>query len=133
MMSIHHTHKKRPINYDASQIDTRPGAPSAAFRPPNGQGVPLDWVSLRKAQPVHRLLPIGREWLARLPTDVQPTSLAAQYPRIVNVLAVEWANRTACRTYFAQLLVDCRGNRKGFPDAVHRDLLKLQDYYCTPH
>ncbi len=133
MMSIYQTRNKRPTSDDGSQADPRGGTPTAAFRPPNGQGVALDWSSLRKAEPANRLLPVSREWLATLPADVQPKSLAAQYPRIVNVLAVEWANATTCRAYFTHLLADRRGNRKGFPADVHSELVTLRDYYFTLH
>ena len=132
MMSIYHR-SKRPINDDASQAGIRDSGSSAAFRPPNGQGLALDWSSRRKAEPVNRLLRASREWLGSLPTDVQPTSLAAQYPRIVNLLAIEWANPTICRVYLADLLADERGNRKGFPADVQRELVTLRDYYYTLH
>jgi hypothetical protein len=133
MMSIYQTRNKRPINVDGSPASARGSLPSAAFRPPNGQGVSLDWSSLRRAEPASRLLPIGREWFASLPADVQPKSLAVQYPRIVNVLAVEWTNPSTCRTYLINLLADRRGTRKGFPPEVQRDLVILRDYYYTLH
>ena len=132
-MSIYQTRNKRPIKDDGSQAGTRGGAPAAAYRPPNGQGLALDWSSLRKAEPVNRMLPVSREWLGRLPVDVQPAALAAQYPRIVNALAVDWANPTACRAHFTNLLADRRGDRKGFPEDVHREILTLRDYYYALH
>ncbi len=82
---------------------------------------------------MNRLLPASRDWLGTLPKDVQPKTLAAQYPRIVNVLAVEWDNPTVCRVYLADLLADERGDRKGFPADVERDLMTLRDYYITLH
>jgi hypothetical protein len=133
MMSIYQTRNKRPTSDDASQADTRDSASSAAFRPQNGQGLALDWSSRRKAEPVNRLLPASREWLGSLPADVQPMLLAAQYPRIVNLLAMEWANPTICRVYLAHLLADQRGDRKGFPADVQRDLVTLRDYFYTLH
>jgi hypothetical protein len=128
-MSVYQSRYKFPINFDGSQTDRRGNAPTPVYRPPNGQGVVLDWSSRRKAEPANRMLPIGREWLANLPVNARPESLAAQFPRIVNAFAVEWRNPTACRAYFADLLADHRGNRRGFPEDVQRELLSLRDHY----
>lgn len=108
-------------------------AAAAAFNPPNGKGMSLDWSALRKADPANRLLPASREWLETLPSEVRPASLAAKYPRIANILAVEWANPPVCRDYLTALLVDRRGSRKGFPVETHRELSALRDYYFTLH
>jgi hypothetical protein len=95
----------------------------------NAPGQQQDWSQLRKAQPVDRLLPIGQGWMARLPQRMTPSALAAEYPRIANLLALQWNDRRACSAYFEELLTDRRGGRKGFPDAVYGDLLKLRDYF----
>jgi hypothetical protein len=86
---------------------------------------------LRKSSPTNRLLPVGAQWLARLPGDVAPQALARQYPRIVNLLALQWSDRGACAAYFDDLLTDRRGGRQGFPPDVQRDLARLRDYWYS--
>jgi hypothetical protein len=132
-LSIYQTRHKFPVNFDGSQTDRRPGAPWIAPRPPNGHGVLWDWSSRRKAQPTNLLLPASREWLGSLPVDVRPKSLVAQFPRIVNALAAEWADPVACNAYFANLHDNRRGDRTGFPANVQRDLLTLRDFYYAVH
>ena len=128
MMSIYQTRRKSQINDDDV---TRPvmgsGTPKPACLPPAG---PVHWYLVRKARPVNYMLPMSIAWLMRLPREVRPTALAAKYPRIANLLALEWSNPAACRAYFVALLVDNRGKRKGFPADVYRELRTLRDYYC---
>ena len=89
-----------------------------------------DLVRLRKAKPIDHLLPQCIKWLRSLPEQVRPIALADQYPRIANVLALDWNKPAACRQYFNELLLDHRrGNRRGFPLDVHRELEALRDYY----
>jgi hypothetical protein len=88
-----------------------------------------DWSQHRKAQPAEHLLPSSENWMDHLPSTVFPGALASQYPRIVNHIAMAWNDRQGCQAYFAELLVDRRGCRRGFPDAVKRDLLKLLDHW----
>lgn len=88
---------------------------------------------LRKAKPVNYLLPMSRDWLASLPSDVRPNALARHFPRIANLVALQWNYPTALRPYFEDLLTDHRGTRKGFPVEVHRDLLALRNFYYNMH
>jgi hypothetical protein len=88
-----------------------------------------DWSKRRRARPVEHLLPSTENWMDLLPPAVFPGALASQYPRIVNLIALLWNDRKGCREYFDELLVDRRGGRQEFPDAVKRDLLKLLDYW----
>jgi hypothetical protein len=64
-----------------------------------------------------------------LPPDVFPGALATHFPRIVNLIAMQWNDHRGCPAYFNELLVDRRGGRQGFPAAVKRDLLKLLDHW----
>lgn len=64
-----------------------------------------------------------------LPPAVFPGALASQYPRIVNLIAMAWNDTQECQACFAELLVDRRGGRQGFPGAVTRDLQNLLDYW----
>ena len=89
----------------------------------------VDWSLARKKNPVNYMLPMTIRWLETLPQEVRPTALVTKYPRIANVFALEWNNPTACRAFFAELLIDHRGTRKGFPADVHRDLITLRDHY----
>lgn len=128
-MSIYQSHAKRTINV-ASPV-TRGGTPTPDPVRSAGQVSTQDWSRLRKAAPVNYMLPASLEWVTSLPKNVRPWALVAQYPRIANALAFEWNKPVTCRAYFDDLLVDHRGNRKGFPADVHRDLLRLRDYYCN--
>ena len=63
------------------------------------------------------------------PQDIRSTALAQRYPRIVNLVALDWKKPAPCRRYLSELLFDHRrGNRQGFPLDVHRELEALQDY-----
>jgi hypothetical protein len=88
-----------------------------------------DWSTRRKAQPAEFLLPFSRKWLDQLPPEVFPHSLAKQYARIVNLIALQWNDRSDCAGYFKDLLLDRRGGRQGFPGPVRRDLLNLCAYF----
>lgn len=86
-------------------------------------------VRLRKAKPIDHLLPLSMKWLRSLPEQVRPIALANQYPRIANVLALDWSKPAVCRRYLDDLLIDHRrGDRNGFPLDVHRELETLRDY-----
>jgi len=104
----------------AAPVDSQPGDPSAQSQ---------DWSKLRKAHPAEIVLPIGKELLDQLPPEVFPRALATQYPRIVNLIALQWNDRSGCSTVFKELLDDQRGGRQGFPDPVRRDLEKLRAYW----
>ena len=75
------------------------------------------------------LLPQSRKLLGELPLDVFPAVLPARYPRIVNLIALQWNDREACGRYFNGFLDDQRGGRRGFPVPVLRDLLRLAEYW----
>jgi hypothetical protein len=88
-----------------------------------------DVAMLRKSQPADRLLPMTEQWFNHIPRNVSPSALATQFPRIANILALQWADRRACAAYFDDLLADRRGGRQGFPPDVLQDLRKLRDYW----
>ena len=88
---------------------------------------------MRKAEPADYLLPKSVQWLTSLPYAVRPFALANRYPRIANVLALDWSRPNSCRAYFVGLLADGRGHRQGFPTDVDRDLRRLCDYYHSLH
>ena len=90
-----------------------------------------DWSSMRKAQPANYLFPHTEKWFDALPTEVAPCALASAYPRIVNLIVAQWKDHRAAPDLFEELLGDRRGGRAGFPPAVRRDLLKLQEYWYS--
>jgi hypothetical protein len=75
------------------------------------------------------LLPRTKNWIVSLPEPVRPRALAAQFARIANQLCTAWDDPPGCAAYLAELLIDRRGGRKGFPSAVLRELNVLQAYY----
>ena len=115
---------------NVQQFPAQGSAATPASSPPSGPSAGTqEWSDQRKARPVEHILPATARWLRLLPPDVYPGALVAQYPRIVNLIAMQWNDREACPAFFNTLLVDKRGGRKGFSDAVKGDLLKLFDYW----
>ncbi|HWW06800.1 hypothetical protein [Collimonas sp.] len=68
-------------------------------------------------------------WLLSLPTEIWPLWLIKHYPRIANQFADVWLRRSACEKLFAELLLDQRGARKGFPEEVSREIMALKRYF----
>jgi hypothetical protein len=75
-----------------------------------------------------QLTPLALSWLERLPEKVRPHQLPRDYPRVANGIAEAWSDVDACLAMFAELLVDQRGNRRGFPAHVALELLALRDH-----
>ena len=69
------------------------------------------------------------KWLAGLPSNVRPKLLPIQFARIANALARKWASVDACLAYFDDLLIDRRGNRRGFPIGIVIELAALKNYF----
>jgi hypothetical protein len=84
---------------------------------------------LRKAQPASEPLPGTFKWISRLPRNVWPLQLLGQFPRVANALAASWNHPESFRGCLYDLLVDQRGNRRGFPDEVVRELLALRAFF----
>lgn len=61
--------------------------------------------------------------------DLYPWALEAQYPRILQRIMDAWDNPQRARAMFAELLVDVRGGRQGFPREVAHDLFRLSETY----
>ena len=103
-----------------------PGAPSASALMST-----TDWSSVRKAKPADYLLPQSEKWFDALPQEVAPCALASQFPRIVNLIVAQWDDHRGAPQLFEELLGDRRGGRAGFPPAVRRDLLRLQEFWYS--
>jgi len=82
----------------------------------------------RKAQPADEPFAATFRWVAALPRDLRPLALLREFPRIANVLALCAGDLDAMREYLFELLVDHRGHRKGFPEDVRIELLRLRAY-----
>jgi hypothetical protein len=68
---------------------------------------------------------LAQAWRERLPAALRPSALCEHYPRIANRLALCWDDATLTRKVFEDLLADRRGNRRGYPAEVRRELLTL--------
>ena len=90
-----------------------------------------DWSSVRKARPAEYLLPVAEKWFDAFPADKAPCALASQYPRICNLIAVHWNDMRGAPELFEDLLTDRRGGRAGFPPAVRRDLITVQEQWYS--
>jgi hypothetical protein len=84
----------------------------------------------RKAVPANVTLPRTRDWVEGLPASVKPTALLRHYARIANVLAAAWHDSKAASSYMDCLFGDQRGDRKGFPPDVARELMALREYHA---
>ena len=132
-MSIYRRLDGRPsadIHVDQAEVET-PVQPQATSRRCASREEELRNLRLRKASPTSKPLPRTFEWLAGLPSTVRPTALLRDYARIANVIAAAWCDSKALRSYMDRLFNDDRGNRKGFPPDVHRELLVLREYYYS--
>ena len=108
-----------------------PDSPKASGRavPPSPQEAASRYASLRKLNPANIVVSAGRRWLDGLPPSVRPVIMVEQYPRIVNLVAVSWNDHNEFRSVMADLLIDHRGGRKGFPETILRELRALHNYY----
>ena len=111
----------------------QPASPQRALSPvsPSALTSTTDWSSVRKAKPADYLLPQSEKWFDALPQEVAPCALASQFPRIVNLIVAQWDDHRGAPQLFEELLGDRRGGRAGFPPAVRRDLLRLQEFWYS--
>ena len=111
----------------------QPASPQRALSPvsPSALTSTTDWSSVRKAKPADYLLPQSEKWFDALPQQVAPCALASQFPRIVNLIVAQWDDHRGAPQLFEDLLGDRRGGRAGFPPAVRRDLLRLQEFWYS--
>ncbi|MCY0856394.1 hypothetical protein [Cupriavidus sp. D39] len=89
-----------------------------------------DWTGMRlpESAEAKTLSPTALKWLAVLPPEARPLELCRTYPRIGNQLAALCANPAALSDFLADLLIDKRGGRQGFPDGIALELSKLQEH-----
>lgn len=60
--------------------------------------------------------------------DKYPRELDAKFPRIVENIAQLWGS-PGLAAYLSSLLIDDRGNRQGFPQAIAREIFVLSNSY----
>ena len=87
----------------------------------------------RPQDPGELLLEATTLWIAGLPDGVRPVELARQFPLIANGIGELWPHVARCEEYLASLVVDLRGNRKGFPLEVVQELTRLRGHYAELH
>lgn len=127
-MSIYRERYKHPLGGNVEHTQPHRAAAAGTYLPPNVPP-PEGWEKVRKVRPADYLLPASLNWFKSLPPDVKPMALVEKYARIANLIARHWRDYAACCAYFDELLHDRRGNRKGFPPEVYRELRQLRDYY----
>jgi hypothetical protein len=69
------------------------------------------------------------KWLATIPANIRPNALARQYPRIANRIAEIWKRPLHCERYLDDLMLDLRGDRKGFPPDVAAEIAVLKVHF----
>lgn len=69
-----------------------------------------------------------RIWLRQLPPRQRPLRLCTEYPRVANRVAWCWRDPALTDAVLAELLVDRRGGRLGFPAVIVRELQLLQAF-----
>ncbi|MFJ1259954.1 hypothetical protein [Cupriavidus sp. CuC1] len=89
-----------------------------------------DWAGMRlpESAEAKTLSPTALKWLAVLPPEARPLELCRTYPRIGNQLAALGANPAALSDFLADLLIDKRGGRQGFPGGIALEISKLQEH-----
>ena len=118
-MSIYRENRYRPDDLRTPNA-VKSAAASNATAPSDEQ-----YRHLRRNQPINTPLPATRIWYESLPTNLKPAGLMASYARIANVIAATWTDPKALAVYMDSLLTDRRGNRRGFPADVLRELMAL--------
>jgi hypothetical protein len=89
------------------------------------------FIERRQSTPDEILAPATFRWLAALPPKARPRLLPTQFARIANTLASKWSVRSDCLAYLDDLLIDKRGDRRGFPLALVLELAALKNYFET--
>jgi hypothetical protein len=130
-MSIYRTVRKAPTSDVYAADEAGEAADNIATMPTVNPVIKIDYSSRRKARPATVLLRTTSEWLASLPSDVQPLELARQFPRIANSLCVTWKDTEPCNKYVDDLLTDRRQGRSGFALAIVCELEQLRRYRET--
>ena len=79
--------------------------------------------------PAEQLSSAAAGWLRTLPVRLRPMHLCNSFPRVANKIALAWSDGDLADNVFNELLLDRRGNRRGFPPAVAAEILRLHAYH----
>lgn len=82
----------------------------------------------RRSQPVI-LDDAAVHWIAGLPAEARPHRIALHFPHIANRFAQVWHSPNLTTAYFDELMLDRRGDRKGFPSDVALELTVLKRHH----
>lgn len=69
-------------------------------------------------------------WLRGIPNGAHPKQLCRHYPRIANRIAVNWEHLPVIDRLLTDLMVDRRGERKGFPPRVRQEIERLYSLHA---
>jgi hypothetical protein len=117
------------VTFEEARASFHKAATQSEMTPPRGD----DWTALRSPAQADAL-ELGSHafnWLAALPAAARPTALARHYPRIVNRVAELWSQPRQCERYLDELMLDRRGDRKGFASAVASELAALKLHFVS--
>lgn len=89
------------------------------------------FIERRRPEHVEIIAPATARWLMQLPPKARPLRLPIEFARIANTLSGRWTTRAACLAYLDDLLIDKRGNRRGFPADVVLEIAALKNYFET--
>ncbi len=100
-----------------------------AARRSSGKTVKVSYVRRPVDPDDLKLCQEARTLLRRLDPSVLPIHLACRFPHVMNNIARPWDRPAHLDRYFDDLIIDKRGNRKGFPFAVAVELAVLKNHY----
>lgn len=87
----------------------------------------IDWQPLR-APPIDDDVVLQSPthwWLRDVPRAVHPTQLCRHHPRVANRIAKHWLDPKRTERLLHDLMVDRRGNRRGFPPRIAEEIDRL--------
>jgi len=68
------------------------------------------------------------DWVIGLPPALRPHATCEQFPRVINAIASSWTDTAYSLQVVDHMINDYRGGRRGFPEAVERELAALHAY-----
>lgn len=88
------------------------------------------WAQKRaRPQPTDRALTgASMDWVMGLPAALRPHTMCEQFPRVANAIAATWSDAAYSLRVIDHMINDYRGGRRGFPDAVKRELHVLFEH-----
>jgi hypothetical protein len=90
-----------------------------------------DLAARRRPATAERLTVETTRWLSELPVSARPERLARQFPRIANAISRQWRSPAFCLAYLDELLIDKRGDRRGFPLEILLELAALKSHFLS--